>query len=462
VRLTNPTLAAAAALLVIACVTGNAQVAQLPTAQAALLGRFSQGPINLPRQVDSAQFQTVFGSTDPTAWPAEMQARQFFSNGGSSLYIVRVRDSGPLGDALLGNATDLTGLHALEPLSDLRVLIAPELSLLPANLFSTTFAAFRDFLEARRIFFILDPPPGLRDVTAAINWVNASLPDNSPLCAIYYPYLEVLLDNALVTVTAGGAMAAVYQKNDASTGPWKSPAGTGFPLEANGITPGITDSDSDALIAQNINPIRTFPGSGVVPWGARTLDRSNGSSRYVAIGRTESWIAACIERWLALAAVADDNDTLWTQIRTNVENFLDGLYQDGAFQGNTPDKGFYVQCDSTTNSAADIAAHRVNVFYGVALIRSDEFDVTKLTAATYDSLRPIPLPSLFPRTLGGDVLLAYPTEPGFTYVLQSKTDLPTGGWINAAPISGDGAWRTPDLPISGPRAFYRLHIAPGR
>ena len=36
------------------------------------------------------------------AWPAEVQARQFFANGGGSLYIVRIAQTIPLADALVG------------------------------------------------------------------------------------------------------------------------------------------------------------------------------------------------------------------------------------------------------------------------------------------------------------------------------------------------------------------------
>lgn len=82
------------AWMIALCAEANAQVIPLPTAQAALVGRWAQGPCDLPLRVDSAQFQNLFGSPDPVAWPEEVQARQFFANGGASLFVVRLRSTG--------------------------------------------------------------------------------------------------------------------------------------------------------------------------------------------------------------------------------------------------------------------------------------------------------------------------------------------------------------------------------
>ena len=68
----------------------------LPMSQAALVGRFAQGPIDLPVPVGPMEFAATFSSGNPSAWPAEIQAREFFANGGTSLYVVRVSDAIPL------------------------------------------------------------------------------------------------------------------------------------------------------------------------------------------------------------------------------------------------------------------------------------------------------------------------------------------------------------------------------
>jgi len=454
----------AAVICLSALSTGaKAQVTPLPTSEAALLGRFARGPINLPVLVGSAEFDTMFASAAPASWPAEVQARQFFANGGVALNVVRISDTVALADALAGRATDRSGLHALEALSNLRVLVSPELSLVPAASFASTFASFRAFLEPRRIFLVLDPPPGLASAAAVINWVNASVPTDASFCALYFPYLDVLLDGAPLTITASGAMAAIYAKNDAALGIWRSPAGTSVPLQAVALRPALTTTELDSLNTNQICSIRQFVGTGIVPWGARTLDRSNVDNRFISVVRMREWVAASIERSLAFAATADNATPLWSQITTFVQDFLHSLYQQGALVGTSPSQAYFVRCDATTTTASDIAAHRVNVLYGMALLRASEFDITTLSAATYDSLRPVPVPVLRPRSLSGELLLPYPTVAGFNYVLESKQDLQSTTWESiGGPISGDGAWRTPAIPITGDRAFYQVRITPTR
>lgn len=435
----------------------------LPTTETALLGRFTRGPVALPVKVGAIEFDALFSSGDQAAWPAEVQARQFFANGGGSLYVVRIAETGSLADALAGGAAGLTGIHALEPLSDLRLLIAPELSLLPSGAFGDTFNRFRAFLEPRRIFFILDPPAGFVGASAAVDWVQSFVPADAQFCAIYYPYLKVVLDGALFTVGACGAMAGIYAKNDAASGIWHSPAGTGLPIQAQGLYPVLGSSDSDLLNASNINPIREFPGSGIVPFGARSLDRSNADNRFIVAVRTRSWIAASLERSLAFAAVADNGAPLWSQIRAMAENFLSSLFRQGGLVGRTPEEAYFVRCDATTMTPADIARHQVKVLYGLALLRPNEFDITILSAPAYDVARPAPRPAINVRAATGSLVLAYPTIAGFSYVLEVSATLQPGTWAAGSPsIDGDGAWRRPMIPMTADHAVYRLRITQWR
>ncbi|HWB97928.1 MAG TPA: hypothetical protein VG672_14535, partial [Bryobacteraceae bacterium] len=222
-------------------------VTPLPTAQAALLGRFARGPVNVPLEVTVADFTNTFGSGMLSAWPAEVQARQFFANGGTSLYVMRVAATGTLGEALVGDANRATGLYGLRSLSNLRLLVAPELSLVPAQTFSNVLAEVRSYLEPRQVFLLLDPPPGLSNTTAVVDWVETGVPIDASFCALYFPYLQVSLDGSAVTAPASGAMAAIYSLNDAAAGIWRSPSGTGYPLNATGLTLNLSTADSDLL-----------------------------------------------------------------------------------------------------------------------------------------------------------------------------------------------------------------------
>lgn len=447
--------------LAILSTKARAQVVPLATSQAAIVGRFANGPYNLPLAVNASQFQSTFGSASAASVPAAAQAREFFANGGSTLYVVRVSDSGALTDALAGQAADLTGLNALSPLSDLRILIAPDLSLAPSASFAAGFAAVRAWCEPRGILFILDPPPGLASPSAMISWVNAAVPSSAPFCAVYFPYLQVTLDGVALTIAASGTMAGTFVKSDASTAIWKNPSGAAYPLTATGLTPALTYDDADRLNTNNVCAIRQFSGTGIIPFGARTLDQINEDAHYIAPKRTQDWVAACIQRSLAFAALRADDSTLWSNIVTSVDNFLQSLFIQGALQGTTSSQAYFARCDSTTTAAADIAAHRVNLLYGVALLRASEFDYAQLTTLTADSTRQPTVPLLRPRLSSGQLYLSYPTAPGFTYHFQTRSNLSTGAWSDSSTTAGDGAWRTPVVNLTGAGAFYRVQIIPG-
>jgi phage tail sheath protein FI len=457
--------------LVVLSVPAAAQtsITGLQTFETALVGRFARGPVDFPVWVGAAEFASLFASTNPAAWPAELQARQYFTNvnsqtySGLRLHIVRISDNAPLAGGLTGDAGAFTGLQALQPLSNLRLLLAPELTLLPPSSLSNTLAAFRAFTEPRGIFLILDPPPSLPSVSAMIGWAGANLPADATSCAIYFPYLQVQIEGASLVVPASGAMAGYYALNDLDRAIWHSPANN-YPLQATTTTtPVLSLADSDSLNNLNLNPIRVF-GTNVLPWGARTLDRTDLNNRYIPVVRTRAWIKASIERWLAWAALQDNGAPLWSQLRASVESFLHELWIEGGLAGATPSEGYYVRCDATTTTAADIAAHRVNVVYGLALQRAAEFEITTLNVPTYDPGRTTPRPSLLCHGVLDSLYLAFPTEAGFTYRLELTTDVESNSWSPfASDINGDGAWwGTNSTPLLSGSRLFRVRIIPGR
>jgi hypothetical protein len=439
-------------------------ITPLPTVETAIVGRFFRGPLQVPVTAGPQEFVAMFGSAHPADWPAEAQARQFFANGGVRLHVVRVDASGPPETALTGDASAMTGLNALALVRDLRLVLIPELSRLDADAFATAFARCREFIEPRRLFLLIDPPPGLSSASAAAAWVDANLPADASFCAIYYPYLRVTLDGVPMTNAPSGAMAAVYARNDALFAIWHSPAGTSLPLVADGLWPGSPNtSEQDLLNTHGVCAVRQFVGTGIVPWGARTLDRVDGENRYVSVVRTRLWMAASIERALAFTASADNGEPLWSQMRGLVGNFLQVLFQAGALVGTTPQQAYYVRCDASTTSAADIAAHRVRLIYGTAMLRPAEFDLTQLTLTTHDPDRPAPVLPLLLRQRPGELLLAAPTVPGFRYALEFSDSLEPGTFgPTGLSMAGDVSWWTVPGTVPRGQGYYRMAITPVR
>ena len=89
----------------------------------------------------------------------------------------------------------------------------------------------------------------------------------------------------------------------------------------------------------------------------------------------------------------------------------------------------------------------MNVLYGGAYLTPDEFYLNELSAQTFDSTRTPAIAALQAHDFGGNLQLAFPSEAGFDYTLESSADLASAPWLEVLTISGDGAWHSAVAPI---------------
>lgn len=85
-------------------------------------------------------------------------------------------------------------------------------------------------------------------------------------------------------------------------------------------------------------------------------------------------------RWQASwwAAFEPNAEALWSRIRLDVNSFLDTLFRRGAFQAITPAQAYFVRCDSSTMTQADIDAGILTIVIGFAPLKPAEFVVLTL------------------------------------------------------------------------------------
>ena len=105
---------------------------------------------------------------------------------------------------------------------------------------------------------------------------NAAAFDSS-YAATYWPWLQTIDPNTgqVVWVPASTMIPGVYAFTDASSDAWFAPAGLTRGALGN-VTKAerkLTTTNRDSLYEANINPIATFPGSGVVVFGQKTLQK---------------------------------------------------------------------------------------------------------------------------------------------------------------------------------------------
>jgi hypothetical protein len=100
---------------------------------------------------------------------------------------------------------------------------------------------------------------------------------DSSYAATYWPWLQTIDPNTgeAVWVPASTMLPGVYAFTDASSDPWFAPAG----ITRGGLGQVIraerklTAGNRDDLYEANVNPIATFPGSGVTVFGQKTLQK---------------------------------------------------------------------------------------------------------------------------------------------------------------------------------------------
>tara|TARA_B110000503_G_scaffold141497_1_gene235259 strand:- start:96 stop:1823 length:1728 start_codon:yes stop_codon:yes gene_type:complete len=120
--------------------------------------------------------------------------------------------------------------------------------------------------------YVLDPVAYGKNVSTVTGQAAAR---NTSYAAEYWPWLQVIDPSTgeLVWVPASTMIGGVYAYNDSVAEPWFAPAG----INRGGLSPVVraeqrlSQTQRDTLYTGKVNPIATFPGTGVVVYGQKTL-----------------------------------------------------------------------------------------------------------------------------------------------------------------------------------------------
>lgn len=279
----------------------------------------------------------------------------------------------------IGDREYIAGLSVLDTVRDVNLITIPGIGSQAVVDAGTNYCTQR-----ADCFFIGDMKADDNSLDEARNFVN-SLTVKSSYGAVYYPWLRMVdpsgASSQPILVPPSGYVAGIYARIDSVRGVFKAPAGT----EANiggavGLTAYTTDADQDFLNPVGVNVIRSFPASGIVVWGARTLATlANPEYRYIPIRRTAIFLEQSIYNGIQYAVFEPNDAGLWASLRLNINAFMMLQFRAGAFQGKTPTDAFFVKVDETTTTQADIDAGIVNIIVGFAPLKPAEFVVLKLT-----------------------------------------------------------------------------------
>ena len=120
--------------------------------------------------------------------------------------------------------------------------------------------------------FILDPVKYNSNVSTV---VSSAATRNTSYAAEYWPWCQVVDPETgnLAWVPASTVIAGVYAYNDSVSEPWFAPAGInrGGLSQVVRVEQKLSQASRDTLYTGKVNPIATFPGTGVVVYGQKTL-----------------------------------------------------------------------------------------------------------------------------------------------------------------------------------------------
>jgi len=175
-------------------------------------------------------------------------------------------------------------------------------------------------------------------VVDLVNW-NANISTvtagaagiDSSYAATYWPWLQTIDPDTSQTVwvPASTMIPGVYAFNDRSGEPWFAPAG----LNRGGLSTvlraerKLTNGNRNTLYTANVNPIATFPNTGVVVFGQKTLQKAASALDRVNVRRL------LIELKSYISQVADnlvfEQNTIATRnnFLSQVNPFLESVQQ---------------------------------------------------------------------------------------------------------------------------------------
>ncbi len=232
----------------------------------------------------------------------------------------------------------------------------------------------------RRAMVILDPPSTWHTVTDA-RFGAAGFVEGKD-AALYFPRVsraDPMRGGRVREFAPSGAVAGMLARLDLNQGVWRSPAGGSASL--SGAIPSIplTKTDIDELNPLGVNCIRALPGRGTMVWGARTrAGAGNAEWKYVNVRRLALFLEESIRRGLEWAVFEPNNETLWARVRGQIDNFLYGVFAQGAFPANRSQDAFFVRCGPDTMTQNDIDDGRLIVLIGIAPIRPAEFVIFRI------------------------------------------------------------------------------------
>ncbi len=187
---------------------------------------------------------------------------------------------------------------------------------------------------------------------------------------------------ATLNLPPSGFLCGIYAATDMAQSVNKAPANEVL-VGALGLEQALTKAQQEVLNPEGINCLRFFEGRGNRVWGARTIS-SDPEWKYLSVRRYFNYLEGSIDRGLQWVVFEPNGEALWANVRRTVEDFLFNEWRNGTLMGTRPAEAFFVRCDRSTMTQADLDNGRLVCLIGVAPIRPAEFVIFRIGQWTAD------------------------------------------------------------------------------
>jgi phage tail sheath protein FI len=270
------------------------------------------------------------------------------------------------------NPGEKQGLTAFNEIDDISIVYVPDIHFVKSG----QDALLDDILihceTLKDRFAIID----IKENETNVGGLMISRP--SKYGALYYPWIKIYdpLTKKQTSKPPGGYIAGIYARSDTERGVHKAPANE-LVRGAVALEFQITKQEQGILNPRGINVIRSFPGRGILVWGARTCI-ADPLWKYINVRRLFIFIEKSIERGTQWVVFEPNNEKLWARVRATITQFLTTVWKDGALMGTKPDEAFFVKCDRTTMTQDDIDNGRLICIIGIAPVKPAEFVIFRI------------------------------------------------------------------------------------
>jgi hypothetical protein len=250
---------------------------------------------------------------------------------------------------------------------------------IPADLDRIIFHQTRliDLADVLRSFVaLIDVPPSLNQ-RQILNWRSRF---DSYFAAAYHPWLQVARRDdsrdVLARVPPSAVAAGIIARQELAFGVPQGPANVAA-SEVVGVEDAVSPARHDELHPQGIN-VYLRERDGIRLTAARTLGRDP-QWRQLSVRRLLTMIQRALAQQMQWAVFEPNNSALRSEVRLALESYLRQLFSLGAFRGATEEEAFFVNCDATNNPAYVVDAGRLVAEVGVAPAEPLEFILLRLT-----------------------------------------------------------------------------------